>query len=177
MVCTLAVTQALNRHRKTQLFLWRDSAAPTLKYRWSLRTRLRVCCMLTGRDDSCKCRLRLQQSALDSFSATKWRQGPCQQPAVLFHFYGPRSVLEAPNTHTHPTLTDRPTSGCTAAPTFGSLGSAAKVNNECIFHLHIFKLFRWWRWYLVFRFFVNNPGEYGRCVSIGPQTGQQQQKF
>lgn len=31
MVCTLAVTQALNRHKETQLFLQTDSAAPLLK--------------------------------------------------------------------------------------------------------------------------------------------------
>lgn len=151
MVCTLAVTQALNRHRKTQLFLQRDSAAPTLKYRRSLRTRLRVCACWTwtGRDDSCKCRLRLQQSALDSFSATKWRQGPRQRPApswrcgafnhgCAFPFLRPK-IRSWSAQHSHSNLTDRPASGCSAAPSFGSLGSAAKVNNECIF-LHIFKM-------------------------------------
>ena len=67
-----------------------------------------------------------------------------------------------------PWLTGQP-HGCTAALTLGSLGSAAKVNNECIFLLHITSLVMMSTLLsgtFVFSSCVNNPGRYGRGVDV-----------
>lgn len=79
---------------------------------------------------------------------------------LLFHF-GPKilSGLEAPST-----LTDRP-----AATTLGPLGSAAMVNNECMFLLHITRLVMMsilCQLHLFFSSCVNKSGRYGRCVGV-----------
>lgn len=56
--------------------------------------------------------------------------------------YKPRPRVSTRGAHDPgllPRLSGRPR-GCTAAPALGSLGSAAKVNNECIFLLGIVRL-------------------------------------
>lgn len=100
-----------------------------------------------GLNDSCKVAFETLSKCTWLFFCNKVKAGTtpavlsflkvqCVQTwAVLFHL-GPKIRSCAPP---NPRLTDQPR-GCTAAPTLGSLASAAKVKNECIFLLHVTRL-------------------------------------
>lgn len=77
---------------------------------------------------------KLQQSALDSFCPTEKRKAGIAPAALLF------PIISSPRLHP-------------VAPPLGSLRSAAKVNNECMFFLHITR--PWWCWYLVSCIFIS----------------------
>lgn len=147
VTCTLAV--ALIRHRDTLLFPQTDDATPALKHRPSPRIRLWVT-MLCHRpwwpQESAvwgfiKVHLTLYLLLLLLFFWNKVKAGTTPA-AVSFPKVqreqakrsrvpteGPRSGLEHP---AHPTIGASHPCGRTAAPSQGPLGSAAKVNNECI---------------------------------------------
>lgn len=132
------------------------------KHRQSLRMLLSLCIRLRVQPVSpwlLKVRL-YSKSALDSFSATKWRQGPLQQPPPSWRcgLYKPRScfLFCFPPFFEGPLKTTRlsgPRPPWLTSPAWrvvrphlhrGSLGSAAKVNNECIFLLLRITSVLWW---------------------------------